>query len=113
MISQAKAQYSRISPRKARVVIDMVRGMNAGEALQVLEFTPRSAAPIVKKLLASAVANAKVKNPNVNIGELIVSKATVDKGPNGHLRRWRPRAMGRATKIVKGVSHICIELDVV
>jgi large subunit ribosomal protein L22 len=109
MISSAKANFQRISPRKARVVINMVRGRDADEALQLLEFTPKAAAPIVKKLLASAVANAKQKTPSAT--NLYISKATVDKGPNGHLRRWRPRAMGRATPIEKGVSHITIELD--
>jgi len=109
MISSAKANFQRISPRKARVVINMVRGRDADEALQLLEFTPKAAAPIVKKLLASAVANAKQKAPSAT--SLYISKATVDQGPNSHLRRWRPRAMGRATPIVKGVSHITIELE--
>ncbi|HXS15971.1 MAG TPA: 50S ribosomal protein L22 [Polyangiaceae bacterium] len=109
MISSAKANFQRISPRKARMVIDMVRGRDADEALQLLEFTPKAAAPIVKKLLASAVANAKQSAPNAS--NLYISKATVDQGPNSHLRRWRPRAMGRATPIEKGVSHITIELD--
>lgn len=109
MISSAKANFQRISPRKARVVINMVRGRDTDEALQLLEFTPKAAAPIVKKLLASAVANAKQKAPTA--ADLYISKATVDQGPNSHLRRWRPRAMGRATPIVKGVSHITIELS--
>lgn len=111
MISQATANFQRISPRKARVVIGMVRGRDAAEALQLLEFTPKAAAPIVKKLLASAIANAQVKNPKIDVETLFISKATVDEGPNSHMRRWRPRAQGRATQIVKGVSHIHIELD--
>ena len=111
MISSAIARFQRISPRKARVVINMVRGRDATEALQLLEFTPKSAAPIVKKLIASALANAKQKAGSVDPTSLYISKATVDQGPNSHLRRWRPRAMGRATPIVKGVSHITIELD--
>lgn len=110
MISSAKANFQRISPRKARVVVDMVRGRNAMEALQLLEFTPKAGAPIVKKLLASAVANAKQMGAS-DVDSLVISKATVDQGPNGQLRRWRPRAQGRATPIVKGVSHITIELD--
>lgn len=109
MISSAQANFQRISPRKARVVIDMIRGRDAMEALQLLEFTPKAAAPIVKKLLASAVANAKHSGFK-NTDGLYISKATVDMAPNGHLRRWRPRAMGRATQIVKGTSHISIEL---
>lgn len=92
------------------MVVDMIRGRDALEALHLLEFTPKAGAPFVKKVLASAVANAKQKGAT-NPDALYVSKATVDQGPNGHLRRWRPRAMGRATPIVKGVSHITIELD--
>ena len=111
MISQASAKFQRISPRKARVIINLVRGRDAAEALQLLDFTPKAGAPIVKKLLASAVANARVAKPEVDVDALYVSKATVDKGPNSHMRRWRPRAMGRATRIVKGVSHIHLELD--
>lgn len=110
MISTAKGNFQRISPRKARVVVDMIRGRDALEALQLLEFTPKAGAPIVKKVLASAVANAKQAGVSDADG-LFISKATVDQGPNGHLRRWRPRAMGRATPVVKGVSHITIELD--
>lgn len=110
MISSAKANFQRISPRKARVVVDMIRGRNAMEALQLLEFTPKAAAPIVKKLLQSAVANAKQAQVK-DVDSLVVAKATVDMAPNSHLRRWRPRAMGRATPIVKGTSHITIELD--
>ncbi|MBX3131046.1 MAG: 50S ribosomal protein L22 [Polyangiaceae bacterium] len=111
MISQAKAKFQRISPRKARVVINLVRGRDAAEALQLLEFVPKSGAPVVKKLIASAVANAKVRHPEVDADELYISKATVDKGPDQNMRRWRPRAMGRATRVTKGISHICIELD--
>lgn len=112
MISQATAKFQRISPRKARVIINLVRGRDAAEALQLLDFTPKAGAPVVKKLLASAVANARVAKPDVDVDALYVSKATVDKGPNSHMRRWRPRAMGRATRIAKGVSHIHLELDV-
>ena len=111
MISHANANFTRISPRKARVVADLIRGRDAGEALQLLEFTPKAGAPILKKLIASAMANARQKRPDVDADRLFVSKATVDIGPNGVMRRWRPRAMGRATRIVKGLSHIHIELD--
>ena len=111
MISEAKAKFQRISPRKARMVINLVRGRDASEALQILEFTPKAAAPIVRKLIASALANARQLRPDVDQDSLYISKATVDKGPDSHMRRWRPRAMGRATQVVKGVSHINIELD--
>ncbi len=111
MISHAKANYQRISPRKARVIADLVRGRDAGEALQVLDFTRKSGASFLKKVIQSALANAKLKRPAVDVDALFISKATVDQGPSGHLRRWRPRAQGRATRITKGVSHIYIELD--
>jgi large subunit ribosomal protein L22 len=111
MISVAKANFQRISPRKARMIVNLVRGRDASEALQLLDFTPKAGAPFVKKLIASAVANAKIVRPDVDPDQLFISKASVDKGPNSHMRRWRPRAMGRATQIVKGISHIHIELD--
>ena len=111
MISEASANYQRISPRKARIIVDLVRGRDASEALQLLDFTPKAGAPFVKKLVASAVANARMKRPDLDVDTLFISKATVDKGPNSHMRRWRPRAMGRATRVQKGVSHIHIELD--
>lgn len=109
MLSKASAKFARIAPRKARVIANLVRGRDVGEAVQILQFTNRSAARIMQQLLNSAVANASQSGADVD--SLYISKATVDKGPNQHLRRWRPRAMGRATRIVKGVSHIVIELD--
>ena len=111
MISKATARFQRISPRKARMIIDLVRGRDAAEALQLLDYTPKSGAPIVKKLIASALANAQLKNPTVDSDALFISRATVDKGPDSHMRRWRPRAMGRATQVQKGISHIHIERD--
>jgi len=111
MISKAQANYQRISPRKARTVANLVRGRDAGDALQILEFTKKASAPIIKKLIASAVANAKLKRPDLDVDSLYISRASVDKGPNSHMRRWRPRAQGRATRIEKGISHIHIELD--
>lgn len=111
MISKASAMYARIAPRKARVVANLVRGKDVGEALLTLEFLRRSAAPMLKKVIESAVANARDKSPEADVDALYVSNITVDKGPNRQMRRWRPRAQGRATKIVKGVSHIQVELD--
>ncbi len=111
MISRASANYQRISVRKARVIINLVRGRDAAEALQLLDFVPKAGAPVVKKLLASAIANAKNKRPDVDVDSLYVSHASADTAPTGHMRRWRPRAMGRATRIEKGVSHIRLELD--
>ncbi|MFC1642155.1 50S ribosomal protein L22 [Myxococcota bacterium] len=111
MISHAKANYQRISPRKARIIADLVRGRDAGEALQILDFTRKAGAPFLKKVIQSALANAKTKRPTLDEDAMFVSKATVDQGPSGHLRRWRPRAMGRATRVTKGISHIYVELD--
>ena len=111
MISQAKANFQGISPRKARIVIDLVRGRSATEALQLLDFTCKAGAPYVKKLLNSAVANALVKRPGIDPDSLFVSRASVDQGPTQHMRRWRPRALGRAPRVAKGVSHIHLELD--
>jgi large subunit ribosomal protein L22 len=109
MLSKASANFSRISPRKARMIADLVRGRDAAEAIQLLQFTPKSGAPVLQKIIESAVANAR--QSGVDVDALFVSKATVDKAPNKFNRRWRPRAMGRATRVTKGVSHIVIELD--
>ena len=110
MESKAIARFARIAPRKARVIVNLVRGQNVAQALDVLTFTRKSGAPIVKKLIESAIANAKQADSNVDVDGLYVTTAAVDKGPNKHVRRWRPRAMGRATKITKGISHIQITL---
>jgi large subunit ribosomal protein L22 len=110
MVSKAIARFARLSPRKARVMVDLVRGRQAGEALQILEFTKKSGAPVLKKLIESAVANARTTSPGVDLDALFVETAFVDKAPNKHMRRWRPRAMGRATRIQKGMSHITIHL---
>jgi large subunit ribosomal protein L22 len=111
MISSAKANFTRISPRKARMIINLVRGRDAAEALQMLQFVPKAGAPVVQKLIASALANAKQVRPDLDVDSLYISRASVDKGPNSHMRRWRPRAQGRATRVQKGISHIQIELD--
>ena len=111
MESKAIARFQRIAPRKARTVIDLVRGKSAEEALTALQFTPKAAAKVVARVIDSAVANARVKSPNVDVDRLYVKTAFVDKGPNRHMRRWRPRAMGRATRVTHGISHITIVLD--
>ena len=110
MVSKAIARFARISPRKARVVVNLVRGRHAGEALQLLEFTKKSGAPVLRKIIESAVANARTQSPGVDLDTLFVETAFVDKAPNKFMRRWRPRAMGRATRVNKGVSHIAITL---
>ncbi len=90
------------------MVINMVRGQNVAKALQDLRFTRKSAAPIVSKIIDSAIANAQQQDENVDLDNLVIKTAFVDKAPDQHMRRWRPRAMGRATQIVKGMSHITI-----
>ena len=108
MEATARARFQRISPRKARTVINMVRGQNVAEALHALKFTRKAAAAMVAKIIDSAIANARQQDEAVNLDALFIKTAFVDKAPDRHMRRWRPRAMGRATRIVKGMSHITI-----
>jgi large subunit ribosomal protein L22 len=110
MEATAKARFQRISVRKARTVCNMVRGKNAAVALDELRFTMKAAAPILVKLLDSAIANARVKDANVDLDDLFIQEIFADKAPDSHMRRWRPRAHGRATRIVKGMSHITVIL---
>ena len=106
----AHLKYAKIAPRKARVVVGLIRGKMVTDAVDMLKFTKRSAAPLVAKLLESAIANAKQKDPGVNLDNVFVQRAWVNQAPNSMMRRWRPRAMGRATRIAKGVSHITLVL---
>ncbi|KAA1419058.1 50S ribosomal protein L22 [Nocardioides humilatus] len=104
----ASARYVRITPMKARRVVDMVRGLPVAEAQSILAFTPQAAAKTVGKVLDSAVANAGTTE-GLPTGDLVVSVATVDEGPT--MKRWRPRAQGRATRINKRTSHITIAVQ--
>jgi large subunit ribosomal protein L22 len=105
---QARATYVRIAPRKVRLVVDIVRGKSVSQALNVLAFTRKKAARPVQKLLKSAVANA-AENHGVNdVDTLVIDRITVDEGPM--LKRFMPRARGRATPIRKRTSHIQIIL---
>ena len=101
----ATARFIRMSPTKARQVVDLIRGRHVEDARRVLQFTPRGASPTVKKVLDSAIANAE-HNRNLPADELIVARAWVDEGPT--LRRFRPRAQGRATRIRKRTCHISV-----
>lgn len=105
MQAKAIARYVRIAPRKARLVIDLIRGKSVEEALAILRFTPRAASPIIEKVLTSAVANAE-HNHNMNTDSLVVSEAFVDEGPT--MKRYLPRARGGAGRINKRTSHITI-----
>ena len=105
--ARAIARHVHVSPRKARRVIDLIRGLPAGEALAVLRFAPQAASEPVGKVLASAVANAE-HNERLDADTLWVSQAYVDEGPT--LKRFQPRAQGRAFRIRKRTCHITIEL---
>ena len=107
VIVRAKAKYVRTAPRKARLVIDHIRGKSVDDARAILQHTPRAASQDVLKLLNSAVANAE-NNHELVADELKVHQAYVDEGPT--LKRFRPRAMGRATRIRKRTSHMTITL---
>ncbi|MBE3102122.1 MAG: 50S ribosomal protein L22 [Firmicutes bacterium] len=104
----ATARYVRISARKVKIVIDMIRGKKVGEALSILEYTPKSASEPVAKLLKSATANAE-NNLEMDSSKLFVAEVYANQGPT--LKRLRPRAQGRANRIRKRTSHISIVLD--
>ena len=105
MEAKATVKYVRISPPKARRAVDLVRGRQVEEARRILRFSPLGAAKTIEKALASAVANAE-QQTGVVAQNLVVDRAWVDEGPT--LKRWRPRAYGRATKILKRTSHITL-----
>jgi len=108
VVVRAQAKYVRHAPRKARLVVDHIRGKSINEARAILQHTPRAAAVDVLKLLESAVANAE-NNHELVADELVIRKAYVDEGPT--LKRYRPRALGRATRIRKRTSHMTIQLS--
>jgi large subunit ribosomal protein L22 len=108
METRAVARFVRISPRKIRLIMDQVRGKQVGEALNMLSFAPQRGARILRKLLNSAVANAE-QNADVDVDSLYILRVYADEGPT--LKRWRPRALGRATRIRKRTSHLTIILD--
>ncbi|KMY52598.1 50S ribosomal protein L22 [Bacillus sp. FJAT-27231] len=105
MEAKAVVRTVRIAPRKARLVVDLIRGKQVGEAIAILRHTPKAASPVVEKLLNSAIANAE-HNYDMDVNNLVVNKVFVDEGPT--LKRFRPRAMGRASAINKRTSHITI-----
>ena len=108
MVSRAVLRSVRVSPQKARLLADLVRGRDVEDALEILTFTRKKTAPMIKKLVESAVANAEHGAEDVDIDALYIEAITVDQGKS--LRRWRPRAMGRATPIIKRTSHITVVL---
>lgn len=105
---KARLRFARVSPRKVRLVANLIRGKRSEEALNILTFTKKAAAKILVKLLKSAIANASQKK-HMDIDRLYVKRITVDQGPT--IKRYTPRALGRATMIRKRTSHIDITLD--
>lgn len=112
MESKAILRYARVSAQKARLVADLVRGMDVPDAIETLTFTRRKTAPMVRKLIESAVANAEQAaqrgDSGLDVDALFVKTIMVDQGPA--LRRFRPRAQGRATPVLKKTSHITVVL---
>lgn len=110
MEGKAVLRLARVAPQKARLVADLVRGRGVGDALEVLAFTQKKSAVMVKKLIESAVANveheAQRNNEQVDVDELVVKTIFVDQGPV--LKRFRPRARGSASKVLKKTSHITV-----
>ena len=105
MEAKAVARYVRIAPRKARVVMDLIRGKSVQEALGILRFIPKKGSQIIEKVLTSATANAQ-NNLDLDPAELYVVRAYVDEGPT--LKRYHPRRMGQAFPILKRTSHITV-----
>ncbi len=108
IVIRASSRYVRVAPRKARLVADQVRGLHIDKARALLQFSPRGAAQDIRKLIDSAAANAE-NNHELIADEMRVAEITVDEGPT--LKRYRPRALGRATPIHKRTSHIAVALS--
>jgi large subunit ribosomal protein L22 len=108
MEAKAVARYIRISPQKARLVADVVRGLEVDKAITTLRFMPKKGAQILRKVIESAVANAS-QSQEIDVDTLYVKTIFIDGGPT--LKRIRPRAMGRASRILKRTSHITVVLD--
>jgi large subunit ribosomal protein L22 len=108
MQAKAEARYIRVSPQKARLVVDMIRGKKAGAALTTLRTVNKRVAPTVEKVLQSAIANATNKSEDVDVDQLVVSEAYVNEGPR--MKRVRPAPMGRAYRYQRRMSHIVIKV---
>ena len=112
MEAKAQARHVRVTPMKARRVVDLIRGKQASEAVAVLQFAPQAASEPVRKVLESAIANARVHaeaaSEHFDERSLVVSRAFVDEGPT--MKRFRPRAQGRASRILKRTSHITVHV---
>jgi large subunit ribosomal protein L22 len=109
MEATATLRYLKMSPQKVRLVVDLVRGKKVDEALQILRFTKKACAKDLEKLVRSAVANAEVKDTNVDTDELVVSKIYVNEGPRE--KRIQPAPMGRAYRIQKRQAHVTVHVS--
>lgn len=110
MISKAIARYVKVTPRKARLVIRLVKGLDAPSALAILDNTQKAASIHIARVIKAAISGATTKTPSIKKEELYISKISVDEGPMQ--KRFKAQAMGRATMIRKRTSHIYVELDV-
>ncbi len=106
MEARAEARYIHVSPQKARLVIDLIRGVKAGDAINILRTTNKRVAPTIEKVLRSAIANAENKTDSVDVDKLYVSEAYVNEGPR--MKRIRPAPMGRAYRYQRRISHIVV-----
>ena len=106
MEAKAIAKHVRMSPRKVRLVVDLIRGHRAGDAINILRSTNKRIAPTVEKVLRSAIANAENKSDSVDVDQLVVSEAYVNEGPR--MKRIRPAPMGRAYRYQRRISHIVV-----
>jgi large subunit ribosomal protein L22 len=109
MRAKAEARYVKISPQKARLVVDLVRGQRASDAIQTLKNTNKRIAPSVEKVLQSAIANAQDLDENVDVDALVVSEAYVNEGPR--MKRVRPAPQGRAFRYQRRMSHIVVKVS--
>src|ERR1700729_1372436 len=108
MEARAEARYLRTSPQKARLVVDLIRGQRAGDAINILRSTNKRIAPSVEKVLRSAIANAENRNNDVDVDQLMVTEAYVNEGPR--MKRVRPAPMGRAYRYQRRLSHIVVSV---
>jgi large subunit ribosomal protein L22 len=108
MTAKAEARYIRISPQKARLVVDLIRGQQAGQAITTLRTTNKRIAPTVEKVLKSAIANAQNRSDDVDVDRLFVAEAYVNEGPR--MKRIRPAPMGRAYRYQRRMAHIVIKV---
>jgi len=109
MAVKSIGRYAKVSPRKARLVIDMIRGRDVPDALDILRTSPKAVARNIEKIVSVALSNAENNEEIADVDTLYIKEAYVDQGPT--MKRFRPRAMGRATRIRKRTSHITVVLD--